>query len=80
MYGGCRNADVEFLCDAKEATLNAHREMMPDLIFRRARHVITENQRCRNFVQAMQSGSHAELWNYLRASHESLRSDYEVSV
>ena len=72
--------DVEFLCDAKEATLNAHREMMPDLIFRRARHVITENQRCRNFVQAMQSGSHAELWNYLRASHESLRSDYEVSV
>ena len=24
---------VEFLCDAKEATLNAHREMMPDLIF-----------------------------------------------
>ena len=71
---------VEFLCDAKEAELDAHRDIMPDLIFRRARHVITENQRCRNFVKAMQSGSNIELWAYLKASHDSLRSDYEVSV
>ena len=71
---------VEFLCDANEAELNAHRDIMPNLIFRRARHVITENQRCRDFVTAMQSGSYAELWAHLKASHESLRSDYEVSV
>jgi len=53
---------------------------LPDPLDRRARHVITENERVDAAVRALQAGDHEALGELLDASHRSLRDDYEVSV
>jgi len=52
---------------------------LDNLLARRARHVITENQRVFQAVDAMRAGRLQELGQTLNASHASLRDDYEVS-
>lgn len=55
-------------------------ETIPDeLIRRRARHVISENQRVLNAVSALNKGSIVEFGALMNASHESLRDNYEVT-
>ena len=46
---------------------------------RRARHVITENDRTLRAAEAMRRGNAVELGRLMSQSHESLRDDYEVS-
>ena len=46
---------------------------------RRARHVITENERTLRAVEAMRRGDLAALGKLMDQSHTSLRDDYEVS-
>ncbi len=53
---------------------------LPDPLARRARHVITENQRVLDAVAAMTDGELDTLGRLLAASHASLRDDYEVST
>ena len=50
-----------------------------DLERRRARHVITENQRTLDAAEAMSNNDGVTLGNLMSASHQSLRDDYEVS-
>jgi galactokinase len=57
---------------------NTRREMDP-VPFKRARHVITENDRVRRAVEALQKDDYNSLGALLFHSHESLRDDYEVS-
>ncbi len=52
---------------------------MPALVFRRARHVISENDRCIRFKSALEAKDYPQLGSLMRASHESLRDDYEVT-
>lgn len=52
-------------------------EALPESIGRRARHVITENNRVLKVLQGVSAETFGELMN---ASHASLRDDYEVSV
>lgn len=52
---------------------------MPEPIRRRARHVITENNRVLAFQQAMRELALRRAGSLLLASHASLRDDYEVS-
>lgn len=52
-------------------------ESLPDPLRRRARHVITENNRV---LQAATGVSAVEFGALMNASHASLRDDYEVSV
>jgi galactokinase len=47
---------------------------------RRARHVITENERVRTVVAAFEAGDLAAVGEALVASHVSLRDDFEVST
>jgi galactokinase len=53
---------------------------LPDPINRRARHVITENQRVLDAVAAMRRGDALALGRLFSASHASQRDDYAVSV
>ncbi len=48
-------------------------------IFRRMRHVITENERVAEMVKVLEEGVPEEAGGLLYDSHESLRSDFEVS-
>ncbi len=52
-------------------------EVLPEPLRRRARHVITEDNRVLEVLQGVSAQRFGELMN---ASHSSLRDDYEVSV
>jgi galactokinase len=57
-------------------------EQMPafdPLASRRARHAITEHQRVRDVIKAIDAKDLEQMGSYLYASHASLRDDYEVS-
>jgi galactokinase len=53
---------------------------LPEPLNRRARHVVTEDDRVLAAVEAMRRGDLPALGKLLDASHASLRDDYEVSV
>lgn len=53
---------------------------LPDPLARRARHVISENQRVRDAVAALETTDFARFGALLTASHASLRDDFEVSL
>jgi galactokinase len=74
-----RILDVKALRDADMAALDRHRTSMDDVVYRRAKHVISENARCVRFERALSASSLGEIGLLMRASHESLRDDYEVS-
>jgi galactokinase len=49
------------------------------VILKRARHIITENQRVRDSVKALKMGNLAFFGKLMDRSHDSLRNDYEVT-
>jgi galactokinase len=53
---------------------------LPDPLGRRARHVITEDDRVLAAVRAMRGGDAGALGRLFFESHASMRDDYEVSV
>jgi galactokinase len=71
--------DLPHLADYVLADLEAARGAMDDLLFRRARHVITEMQRIATGVAALRAGDYRELGRQLDASHRSTATDYQVS-
>lgn len=70
---------VKALRDATVDQLESKRTEMPDVVYRRARHVVTEDQRSQAFRVALQNSDYDQIGELMRASHESLRDDYEVS-
>jgi galactokinase len=52
---------------------------LDDVTFRRARHVVTENDRVLEVVSLLRQGDLAAIGPAMAASHRSLRDDYEVS-
>lgn len=75
-----RAMGVSSLRDARLAQLEASREKMSSVTYRRARHVITENQRTLEATQALRAGDLSVLGALMRESHLSLRDDFEVTV
>jgi galactokinase len=53
--------------------------LLPETLRRRARHIVTENARVLEFVEACRRNDRAEMGRLMAASHRSLRDDYEVS-
>jgi galactokinase len=70
---------IRSLRDVSLADLEDHRGLLSDLIYRRCRHVVTENARTRWAAAALESGEIAALRSLMADSHRSLRDDYEVS-
>ena len=70
---------VAALRDVDIADLRAV-DSLPDPLNRRARHVVTENARVLAAVEALQADDLAEVGRLFRASHASMRDDFEVSV
>jgi galactokinase len=76
---GRHNPGVQSLRDVTLTLLESHRHELPDVIFRRCRHVITENGRVEAAAGAFTSGRLDALRTLMARSHSSLRHDYEVS-
>ncbi len=62
------------------ALLEEGRGDLSDVIYRRARHVVSETARVEPTAVALVKGQTAELARLMRASHHSLRDDFEVSI
>jgi galactokinase len=71
---------VESLRDVTVVQLKRSWPSMPAIIARRARHVVTENERVNLFVHACQRGDVERLGQLMVESHVSLQHDYEVSA
>jgi galactokinase len=70
---------VKSLRDADQSMLQEVRGNMSEVAFKRAKHVIDENQRVLDTVEALKRKDYAAAGRYMTASHDSLRDDYEVS-
>ncbi len=70
---------AESLRDVTATQLEAVRSRMDDVLYRRARHVVTENERVMRFAGALRAGRIGDLGRLLGEGHRSLRDDYEVS-
>lgn len=70
---------VAALRDVSMRQLLAARGDLTDTLFRRCRHIVSEFERVRQAVIALESGDAAELGRLISASHASSRDDYEIS-
>ncbi len=70
---------VHALRDVDKHTFEARASELDPLTCRRARHVISENDRVTQAVVALRDGDAATLGAILDTSHASLRDDFEVS-
>jgi galactokinase len=75
-----RLPDIKALRDVTPADLAAHAHLLPEQVLKRARHVVTENQRVLDTADALKQGDLRRVGRLLTQSHESQRDDYEVSV
>lgn len=75
----CQATGVDSLRNATLADLDRAGAQLSPTVYQRARHVLTENDRCRAFASALQAGRLDEVGDLMRASHASLRVDYEVT-
>jgi galactokinase len=74
-----RKLGVPSLRDMTLAGLEAARGKLGDLLYRRARHVVTENDRTLQAAEALQRGDWETMGRLMVESHTSLREDYQVS-
>ena len=70
---------VKALRDVSEADLEKSADMLPEVIYRRCRHVVTENARTLESVEAVKARDFEKLGTLMYRSHRSLKEDYEVS-
>jgi galactokinase len=70
---------VPALRDATRDLLEGAQGTLEPVLYRRARHVISENERTTRAAGAIRAGDWLEAGRLMAASHESLRDDYEVS-
>jgi galactokinase len=70
---------VPSLRDADAELLERARGKMTDLVYRRARHVISEIERTLHAAEGVRASNWPTVGQLMYASHFSLRDDYEVS-
>jgi len=70
---------VHALRDVTLADLERYGRDLPDVVYRRCRHVVSEDNRVGEAAQALERGDVAEFGRLMAQSHRSLRDDYEVS-
>lgn len=71
--------EVKSLRDATVTQLQAHRQEMGDVVYRRCRYVVEENQRVEAACQHLVEGDLTAFGQEMYGSHAGLRDDYEVS-
>ena len=74
----CKILGIKHLRDITPEELQ--KKELPELLMKRARHVVTENARVHQAVSAIKEGNLPRLGELFYASHKSMRDDYEVSI
>ena len=72
--------DINFLCDLTVAEFDRVSNVInKDVLYRRAKHAVTENERVKLAIEVLASGDLHRFGKLLNESHKSLRDDYEVT-
>lgn len=77
---GAEAMGVSSLRDLAVADLPSAQVAMDDLTFKRVRHVVTENARVLETLDALADGQLEKLGALLLESHASMRDDFEISI
>jgi len=72
--------DVKALRDVTLAQLERYKGELEDVVYRRARHVVTEDARVLQVSRDLYEGRIEHVGELLLEGHKSLRDDYEVSI
>lgn len=75
----CRLLNVQQLRELSAADL-PRVNALPDPLNRRARHVITENDRVLQTIVAFRANDLTQIGMLFQASHQSMRNDYQISI
>lgn len=71
---------VKSLREADMTMLDAAKDKMPEVTYRRARHVVTENNRTLEMFDALNEDRTADVSKLMAESHISMRDDFEITV
>ena len=71
--------NVPALRDVTLSQLEAVKDMLEDVVYRRARHVVSENERTLAAANAMRQGDAVLLGQLMNESHTSMRDDFEIT-
>jgi galactokinase len=74
-----RSPEIRALRDATLEDIEACSDHLPEVVYRRCRHVVTENPRVLETIQALEADDLDRVGQLMQESHRSLRHDYEVS-
>ena len=69
---------IASLRDVTMTALEATQDRMDPIAYRRARHIVTENERVAETIDAFAEGDLAAVGRLFASSHDSLRDDFEV--
>jgi galactokinase len=70
---------IKALRDVTPDQLEASRRKLPDLIYRRCRHIVTENARVLEAERALGAGDLVACGQAMNLSHASMRDDFEIT-
>ena len=70
---------IQALRDVTPEQLEAKRRKLPDLVYRRCRHIVTENARVLEAERALQAGDFVACGRAMNASHVSMQKDFEIT-
>ena len=70
---------IHALRDVQVGDLETWKNVLPATVFRRCRHVVSENRRVLAATSALQSSEFSRFGDLMYQSHASLRDDYQVS-
>jgi galactokinase len=73
------DSNIRALRDVTLEQLEEHKSGMNERVYRRCRHVITENDRVQMAAEALVAGKLDAFGRLMYGSHASLRNDFEVS-
>ena len=71
--------EVRALRDVTRGDLERYKHLLPGTVYRRCRHVVTENQRVLAAAEALQAQDAKRFGHLMYLSHASMRDDYQVS-
>jgi galactokinase len=77
---GARQMGVSSLRDLGVSDLGKAETILDPLVYKRVRHVVSENARVLETVELLKSSGPKSIGNLLYASHESMRDDFEISI
>jgi galactokinase len=74
-----RLPEIRALRDVSPDQLDEHRDILPGVVYRRARHIVHSTARMQEAVAALHRGDAVFFGQAMNECHASLRDDYEVS-